>query len=83
MTDAMLTLASLAACFWLGFQIGHIRSELQRKADIEALERRFKIITGNFVETHYKVVNDKAAETSGLRASRTHPGRYAHAWRHS
>lgn len=44
MDDAVLTLASCAACFWLGFQIGHIRSELRHKGDVGELERRYKIV---------------------------------------
>jgi hypothetical protein len=40
----ILTLAGWAACFWLGFQIGASRSELRRKADVDELERRYKIV---------------------------------------
>lgn len=47
----ILTLASWAGCLWLGFQIGKGRSEQQRKADIDALERRFKIVDCKVVET--------------------------------
>jgi hypothetical protein len=66
MSDLMLTLASLAACFWLGFQIGSVRAELQRRADIDELERRYKIINGTLA-THYKVVHGKIVEAPGLK----------------
>ncbi len=67
----MLTFASLVACFWLGFQIGNVRSELQRKADVDELERRYKIINGT-VETRYKVIHGKIVETAGLKRARAH-----------
>jgi hypothetical protein len=51
MSEVVLTLASLAASFWLGFQIGNVRSELRRKADVDELERRYKIVTCKVVET--------------------------------
>jgi hypothetical protein len=70
MSDLMLTLASFAACFWLGFQIGNVRAELQRKADIDELERRYKIINGT-LETHYKVVHGKVVETPGKARTRS------------
>lgn len=44
MADVIFMLAACAACMWLGFQIGSSRSELRRKADVIALERRFKIV---------------------------------------
>lgn len=44
MSDVILTLASWGACFWLGFEIGQGRSEQRRQADIDELERRFKIV---------------------------------------
>jgi hypothetical protein len=72
MSYAMLTLASLAASFWLGFQIGDVRSELRRKADVDELERRYKIINGRVVETHYKIVKGKVVETPGLKRVSAH-----------
>jgi hypothetical protein len=60
MSEVVLTLASLAASFWLGFQIGNVRSELRRKADVDELERRYKIITC------------KVVETPGLNSARAH-----------
>jgi hypothetical protein len=51
MSDVILTLASCVACFWLGFEIGTGRSELRRKADVDALERRYKIVDCKVVET--------------------------------
>jgi hypothetical protein len=51
MSDVLLTLASCAACFWLGFEIGTGRAELRRKADVDALERRYKIVDCKVVET--------------------------------
>jgi len=56
MRDAILTLASCGACFWLGFQIGQGWSEQRRKADIDELERRFKIVD------YCKVVKTPRAE---------------------
>ena len=50
MSDVILTLASCAACFWLGFEIGTGRTELRRKADVDELERRFKIIDCKVVD---------------------------------
>jgi len=47
----VLTFASWAACFWLGFQIGASRSELRRKADVDALERRYKIVDCKVVDS--------------------------------
>jgi hypothetical protein len=73
MSALILTLASLVACFWLGFQIGNVRSELQRKADVDELERRYKIISGQLVETHYKIIKGKVVETPGLKSARAHP----------
>jgi hypothetical protein len=70
MSDLMLTLMSLAACFWLGFQIGNARAELRRKADIDELERRYKIISG-MVETHYKVVHGKIVAAPGMKRARS------------
>ena len=55
MSEVIVTLASCAACFWLGFEIGTGRSELRRKADVDELERRFKIID-------CKVVNPLGAD---------------------
>jgi hypothetical protein len=51
MGDLIFIPAACAACFWLGFQIGASRSELRRKADVVALERRFKIVDCKVVET--------------------------------
>jgi hypothetical protein len=42
--SVILTIASWAACLWLGFQIGASRSELRRRADVAALELRYKIV---------------------------------------
>jgi len=50
MSVVILTLASCAACFWLGFQVGNGLSAVRRKADIDALERRFKIVDCKAVE---------------------------------
>lgn len=50
MSVVFLTLASCAACFWLGFQVGNGLSDLRRKADVDALERRFKIVDCKVVE---------------------------------
>jgi hypothetical protein len=36
--------ASWVGCFWLGFQIGKGRSEQRRKAEVDDLERRFRIV---------------------------------------
>lgn len=47
----VLTLASWTGCFWLGFQIGKGQSEVRRKSEVEDLERRFKIVNGDVVET--------------------------------
>jgi hypothetical protein len=47
----ILTIASWAACFWLGFQTAASRSELRRKADVDALERRYKIVDCKVVES--------------------------------
>jgi hypothetical protein len=69
MSDLMLTLVSLAACFWLGFQIGSLRSELQRKADIDELERRYKIINDT-VETRYRVIHGKIVAAPGSKRAR-------------
>jgi hypothetical protein len=44
MSEVILALASCAACFWLGFEIGTGRSELRRRADVDELERRYKIV---------------------------------------
>jgi len=55
MSEVIVTLASCAACFWLGFEIGTGRSELRRKADVDELERRFKIVD-------CKVVNPLGAD---------------------
>jgi hypothetical protein len=44
MDSVILMIASWAACLWLGFQIGVSRSDLRRKADVDALERRYKIV---------------------------------------
>lgn len=46
----VLTLASWAACFWLGFQTGRGQSEQTRKLELADLERRFRILDGNAVE---------------------------------
>jgi hypothetical protein len=73
MSALILTLASLVACFWLGFQIGNVRSELRRKADVDELERRYKIISGKLAETHYKTINGKIVETRGLKSAPAHP----------
>jgi hypothetical protein len=43
-SNLILVLASWVACFWLGFQFGAGRSELRRKADVDELERRYKIV---------------------------------------
>jgi hypothetical protein len=51
MSDVILTLASCAACFWLGLEVGTARSELRRKADVDELERRYKIVDCKVVET--------------------------------
>lgn len=51
MDGLILTFASWAACFWLGFQTGASRSELRRKADVDALERRYKIVDCKVVES--------------------------------
>lgn len=61
MGDVILTLASCAGCFWLGLQVGDIRSELRRKADVDELERRFKII------------DCKVTESSGAANARPYP----------
>ena len=50
MSEVILTLASCAACFWLGFEIGTGRMELRRKADVDELERRLKIIDCKVVD---------------------------------
>jgi hypothetical protein len=76
MSDLLLTLASLAACFWLGFQIGNVRAELQRKADIDELERRYKIINGT-LETHYKVIHGRIVEAPGLKRARARRWSYS------
>jgi hypothetical protein len=55
MGEVILALASCAACFWLGFEIGTGRSELRHKADVDELERRFKIVD-------CKVVNPLGAD---------------------
>jgi hypothetical protein len=47
----VLTLASWAGCFWLGFQIGKGRSEQRRKSEVVELERRFNIVSCQAVET--------------------------------
>lgn len=47
----ILIFASWVGCFWLGFQIGKGRSEHRRKIDVDDLERRFRIVTGEAVET--------------------------------
>jgi len=46
----ILTIASWAGCLWLGFQIGASRSELRHKADVDALERRYKIVDCKVIE---------------------------------
>jgi hypothetical protein len=46
----VLTFASWVGCFWLGFQIGKGRSEQRRKIDVDDLERRFRIVTGEAAE---------------------------------
>ncbi len=51
MGDVIFTLAACVACVWLGFQIGASRSELRRKADVIELERRFRIVDCQAVET--------------------------------
>jgi hypothetical protein len=57
----VLTLGSWIACFWLGLQIGNVRSELRRKADVDELERR------------YKIVDCKAVETPDVDGAEVHP----------
>jgi hypothetical protein len=49
-SNLILTLASWTACFWLGFQFGTVRSELRRKADVDELERRYKIVDCKVVD---------------------------------
>jgi hypothetical protein len=50
MDSVILMIASWAACLWLGFQIGASRSELQHKADVNELERRYKIVDCKIVK---------------------------------
>ena len=57
----VLTFASWAGCFWLGFQIGMALSELRRKLEVEDLERRFKIVNGEAVEIPEQNVGRKFA----------------------
>lgn len=47
----VLTLASWAACFWVGYQIGMDLSEQKRRLEVAELERRFKIMDREAVET--------------------------------
>lgn len=61
MGDLILILGSWIACFWLGLQIGTARSELRRKADVDELERR------------YKIVDCKVVEGAGADGAGTHP----------
>lgn len=51
MDNVILMMASWAACFWLGFQIGASRSELRHKADVDELERRYKIVDCKIVKS--------------------------------
>jgi len=51
MDGLILTIASWVACFWLGFQTAASRSELRRKTDVDALERRYKIVDCKVVES--------------------------------
>jgi hypothetical protein len=60
MSDAIVTLTSWAGCLWLGFQIGNGLSEHRRKADINELERRFKIVD-------CKVVGTESSESAHAR----------------
>ena len=48
--DVILTLVSWIGCFWLGLQIGRGLSDQRRKADVDELERRFKIVDCKVVE---------------------------------
>jgi len=48
--DFALTLASLAACFWLGYQLGTGQAKKRRRREVEDFERRFKIVNGEAVE---------------------------------
>jgi hypothetical protein len=51
MDTVILMMASWATCLWLGFQIGASRSDLRRKADVDALERRYKIVDCKIVQS--------------------------------
>jgi len=66
----LLTLASWVGCFWLGFEIGKGRSEQQRKIDVDDLERRFRIVTGEVVAAPSGVPPEEVDSTDGDKPHR-------------